>query len=601
VTTNATEATTQAYHQLATYLRRNPEAVNHSSSELAGRFGLPETVVSDVQVAVRERHARRASEGAVAQNLVAPTARMLCDRFLNPLWHRWVHTWRSWTARPSWFVAITSVFGIACVTGLSQFNHVVSAGSTVRIQLDLVSSALVFVVLVLQLLCFYRHGMARHAFYGALVVWVTFSTLAIVTTWLVYQREHHEHEMLTILTLPFVMLVGAAIYAGIGFVFAVIGGYSQVRYEESRREKLGRQQLLERLFEIEERLRRGPTGEPASNGLLDYPLLRRVQRHPNTSAIVLGLSLGILYVFPAAWLTVLHGQGTGSSAFSVAKSCIGVVAAFAWIFAQAGIGFLSGRTARAIVACAFFAVSSSIPMIVPVADYGWGHFVEVWNALWIPLGLLTVAIAVVAGLGAAVEERAARERRLRHNDPATLLAEMLDIHYMLTPTTSLVCIMVVDAARSAEMKAAADPLVVEYSFREYQRMIQDVSERFGGTVHSTAGDGAVVAFPSCTEGFAAAKRIQTDIEDFNRETNRLGSPFRLRVGLHVGRVAGELEKVQFTEVIDIAAHVQTVAPVGGIAMTELVAEQLGGEPAVQLKDPVDGHTVMLVLNPTVDQ
>jgi class 3 adenylate cyclase len=120
-------------------------------------------------------------------------------------------------------------------------------------------------------------------------------------------------------------------------------------------------------------------------------------------------------------------------------------------------------------------------------------------------------------------------------------------------------------------------------------------------VHSTAGDGAVVAFPSCTEGFAAAKRIQTDIEDFNRETNRLGSPFRLRVGLHVGRVAGELEKVQFTEVIDIAAHVQTVAPVGGIAMTELVAEQLGGEPAVQLKDPVDGHTVMLVLNPTVDQ
>jgi class 3 adenylate cyclase len=335
-------------------------------------------------------------------------------------------------------------------------------------------------------------------------------------------------------------------------------------------------------------------------GLLDHPALEQIRQNPTAGAAAMGLALGLLYVLPAAWLSNLHGTQTGSSGFSVARASLGVVVALAWLFAQAGLGFLSGRFVRALAACLLFDLACGLPMMIPIY-YGSRHFIGVWRDLWVPLSFLTVAIAWVGSMGAVVEERAARERRLRHNDPAALLAEMLDIQYMLTPTTSEVCILVVDAARSAEMKAAADPFVVEYSFREYQRLVQDISERFGGTVHSTAGDGAVVAFPSCSEAFAAAKRIQTDVEDFNRETNRLRSPFRLRIGLHVGRVAGELEKIQFTEVIDIAAHVQAVAPVGGIAMTQLVAEQLEGEPAVQLKDTVDGHTVMLVLNPTVDQ
>src|SRR5208283_1659433 len=137
---NAAETKTQAYHQLATYLRRNPDAVNHSSAELADRFGLPEEVVSDVQVAVRDRHARHTSEGLPSQNLVKPTVALFYGSLIQPIWQKLRVAWRSWTARPSWFVGVTSVVGIACQFALSQFHRIVQSGTDVRIELDAVSS-----------------------------------------------------------------------------------------------------------------------------------------------------------------------------------------------------------------------------------------------------------------------------------------------------------------------------------------------------------------------------------------------------------------------------------------------------------------------------
>jgi class 3 adenylate cyclase len=68
----------------------------------------------------------------------------------------------------------------------------------------------------------------------------------------------------------------------------------------------------------------------------------------------------------------------------------------------------------------------------------------------------------------------------------------------------------------------------------------------------------------------------------------------------MGPVSGDLKDVQFTEVIDIAAHVQAAAPVRGILMTREVADCLPEESLIPLKEPVDGHEVLLAYNPTVD-
>ena len=113
-----------------------------------------------------------------------------------------------------------------------------------------------------------------------------------------------------------------------------------------------------------------------------------------------------------------------------------------------------------------------------------------------------------------------------------------------------------------------------------------------------AGDGAVVAFPDSPRAMGAARRLQTDVGRFNATLNRLPKPFRLRLGLHAGRVAGHLDDVQFTEVIDIAAHVESIAPVGGIAATAAVVTALGEEGFLPLAREVDGQAVSIALVPT---
>jgi class 3 adenylate cyclase len=109
-----------------------------------------------------------------------------------------------------------------------------------------------------------------------------------------------------------------------------------------------------------------------------------------------------------------------------------------------------------------------------------------------------------------------------------------------------------------------------------------------------------VAFSDCKSAFTAARRIQTDLDRFNREVNRLSMPFRLRIGLHVGQVVGDLDEVEFTEVIDIAAHIQDAAPIAGIAASDAVVASLVEDEFVPLAKEIDGHKVHLALNPTED-
>jgi class 3 adenylate cyclase len=214
--------------------------------------------------------------------------------------------------------------------------------------------------------------------------------------------------------------------------------------------------------------------------------------------------------------------------------------------------------------------------------------------------VLALLIGTFAGLGARIEERAAHESRLQEDDPVALIANWIRIQWQLSPHRKNVCVMVVDTKASSQMKAESDPLVAEWSFREYQKFIESISGRWGGSVHATSGDGAVVAFQSPNEAFAAARAIQREIDPFNRNVNRLRSPFRLRIGLHVGYLQGDIDDVEFTEVIDIAAHIEATSPVGGIAMSKAVADALAGEGLAQIKDSIDGHDVFFALNPTGD-
>ena len=57
----------------------------------------------------------------------------------------------------------------------------------------------------------------------------------------------------------------------------------------------------------------------------------------------------------------------------------------------------------------------------------------------------------------------------------------------------------------------------------------------------------------------------------------------------------ELDKVQFSEVIDIAAHVQEVSPENGIALSDAVARELQMDGLSELPGLVDGQRVLTVV------
>lgn len=211
-----------------------------------------------------------------------------------------------------------------------------------------------------------------------------------------------------------------------------------------------------------------------------------------------------------------------------------------------------------------------------------------WFAVPLPL-LMVLAIAV----GQVFAARR-RTSKIQRGDRAILIEELLDAEHRLRASTGEVTAVVVDVAGSTEMKKGLDPLAVEWTYREYQAMLAATAIEHGGRVLSTAGDGAVLSFEDSQAAVACSLSIQSRIEEFNSGVSRIPVPFRLRIGVHCGEVQGELGEVQFSRVIDVAAHVEALSPVGKVAITDTVASKLYGFTAAGLERTTDGHGILLV-------
>ena len=122
-------------------------------------------------------------------------------------------------------------------------------------------------------------------------------------------------------------------------------------------------------------------------------------------------------------------------------------------------------------------------------------------------------------------------------------------------------------------------MAVEYTMGEYHRHVAAVAGRFGGRIHSTAGDGVICVFPSPQQGFDAGRAILGGWFEFNAMRNRTSRPWEVRAGLHSGKVAaagGDASLVEFAHVIDIAAHMQKAAEPGTLAVSGPAAEGIPG-------------------------
>lgn len=203
----------------------------------------------------------------------------------------------------------------------------------------------------------------------------------------------------------------------------------------------------------------------------------------------------------------------------------------------------------------------------------------------VPSPLLILAILGGALSGLALQKIVSRNReRLGLRDPVQerqeLLRQLVDLQDRLRSGEQNMTFLCVDIVGSTRLKAAADPLSVEFTFTEYHQFVEMIANRYGGRIHSTAGDGVTCAFDHPAPAFGAARNMQTGLVELNTFRNKIGVPLQLRVAIHSGDVvapdANDVKSVSFAHVIDIASHLQRVCPIGGVVVSDDAARYLPG-------------------------
>jgi class 3 adenylate cyclase len=101
--------------------------------------------------------------------------------------------------------------------------------------------------------------------------------------------------------------------------------------------------------------------------------------------------------------------------------------------------------------------------------------------------------------------------------------------------------------------------------RKNRGLQKPLIERYNGQWIKELGDGVLTSFPNVTDAVLCATEIQ-------RICNEKGD-YKLRIGIHLGEVVFEDGDV-FGDGVNIASRLQTLAPVGGIWISETVHQNV---------------------------
>jgi class 3 adenylate cyclase len=553
---------------LVRHLRQNPNDMRRPANELARSFGLHESLVADVL---------RWLDGSAMPNAETKPVRVLKKKEPKQSFFADAHDFFDRNALVLLVVSAIFAKTVHLVTGLIPAT--ILAAGTIK-AINYIVSLIAFGFCIV---CFFARGRIKFCLLGAALYGLITALGDIIDF-----KPSFSFEPLNAipgLLLGFVVLV-------FGMIAAFAGGVWRYRVEAKRRANLTRQQMLERLFELRDRIALMGDASKMMGTLPDWRLAfqRDCWWYSFGFALVVGVVMVVLgYLLDPSGVALLGKAKDQLSAVTFGLLLFAVFDFVVWTV----LGFFSGSPQRALVASTGSILGGLLASLLPIGPYGFHMLVTSGLQQWVLSSLMQLGLFSFGGAAALLEQHQRKLDLHAKNDTSVLLAEMLELEWKLRPQSHRVCVMVVDAAKSSIMKSQADPFEAEWTFREYQTFLSRISEANLGSVHAVAGDGAVVGFATSHEALAAAKQIQAEIGEFNHLVNRLSHPFRLRIGLHAGEIQGALDQVMYTEVIDIAAHVEAVCPLGGLAMTETVMNELGSGPFENLNQVVDGQNVFV--------
>src|SRR5690348_3507929 len=108
----------------------------------------------------------------------------------------------------------------------------------------------------------------------------------------------------------------------------------------------------------------------------------------------------------------------------------------------------------------------------------------------------------------------------------------------------------------------------------------------GGRLFKLMGDGALVEFASVIAAVNCALAIQDATE---KAALNDAKPIRYRIGINLGEVIVDGDDI-YGEGVNVATRIQTLAPLGGVALSRVVRDQVAGK-APCVFDDMGEHTV----------
>ena len=128
----------------------------------------------------------------------------------------------------------------------------------------------------------------------------------------------------------------------------------------------------------------------------------------------------------------------------------------------------------------------------------------------------------------------------------------------------------VDVCDSYGLKASEPrPERVVVSFDRFHAFVERAIQSNRGQVLNSTGDEVMAFFGCADDALSGGKIILSGLRVFNRQENLLADPFRVRVGIHTGQSAVDLDRgLAYSPVCDGAGHLQKAASAGGLLLSE---------------------------------
>lgn len=145
----------------------------------------------------------------------------------------------------------------------------------------------------------------------------------------------------------------------------------------------------------------------------------------------------------------------------------------------------------------------------------------------------------------------------------------------------LAAIVCADVAGYSRMMGA-DEAGTHATFKAHRTAIYPIILNHGGRLVKNTGDGFLLEFPSIVGAIEAATAMQTLMAERNAHLpgDRL---MQFRMGIHMGDVMADEDEV-FGDDVNIAVRLESVAPLGGIAVSSKASNEAGKRLSVALVD-----------------